>query len=383
MITIRIITATFILCTYLWSLSLEEIKWIQISEQNLDTWSVSVKSDIEINIKSKQMPTNYKILGIIPKPSSAYNIAVNKILEVFDEKDILVDIKLVLLDKKKINKQSLKTILKDKYDLVLPIGSSATAFMYDNFRGHQTTMLSVCSKDPVLLGQTISYDMGSGNNFAFTSLNVPIDIQVDYIKMVAPQIENVVILYASDNKSAVLTQVTPLSVALRGEKVRVFGLAVEDRSKAKEELRMKIPQMIAKLDRLGSNGKNTLFWITGSTSVFKEIETIDKLASYYGIPVLSVVPNVVKAGDESAVLSIGISFESNAYKAALYAIDLLQKKVKSADLPVGLVSPPDVAINFKKVKNFKMRIPFDIFEIATTIYDEKGILVKKDGKVLK
>jgi len=65
----------------------------------------------------------------------------------------------------------------------------------------------------------------------------------------------------------------------------------------------------------------SLFWITGSTAVFKEIATINAHAGR--VPVVSAVPEVVQEGDDSAVLSIGISFESNANLAALYAVDIL------------------------------------------------------------
>ncbi len=59
--------------------------------------------------------------------------------------------------------------------------------------------------------------------------------------------------------------------------------------------------------------------MTGSTSVFREIATINAHAGRAAV--LSAVPDVVRGGDDSAVLSIGISFESNAHVAAVYAAD--------------------------------------------------------------
>jgi putative ABC transport system substrate-binding protein len=45
-------------------------------------------------------------------------------------------------------------------------------------------------------------------------------------------------------------------------------------------------------------------------------------------------------------------------------------------LPVGLVSPPDIAISFRKAREIGLRIPFRFFESAGTIYDYAGNRVR-------
>ena len=119
---------------------------------------------------------------------------------------------------------------------------------------------------------------------------------------------------------------------------------------------------------------NSLFWITGSTSVFREIATIN--AHSDRVPVLSVVPEVVKAGDDSAVMSIGISFESNAHLAAIYGSQVLSGQFKPGDMPVGIVSPPDIAVNFRKAREIGLKIPFNFVESASYIYDYDGKVVR-------
>jgi putative ABC transport system substrate-binding protein len=46
-----------------------------------------------------------------------------------------------------------------------------------------------------------------------------------------------------------------------------------------------------------------------------------------------------------------------------------------------VVSPPDVAISFRKAREIGMKIPFSLFESATTIYDNDGKLVRSGGTV--
>ena len=112
--------------------------------------------------------------------------------------------------------------------------------------------------------------------------------------------------------------------------------------------------------------------------VFREIATINENADR--VPVLSVVPDVVMPGSDSAVLSIGISFESNAHLAAIYGADVLQGRVNVGDLNVGIVSPPDIAINFLKAREIGLEIPFSFFESASFVYDYEGRIVRNNGK---
>ena len=114
--------------------------------------------------------------------------------------------------------------------------------------------------------------------------------------------------------------------------------------------------------------------MTGSTAVFREIETVNAHADR--VPVLSVVPEVVNGTPASAVLSIGINFESNAHLAAIYAGDVLAKRKTAGSMSVGIVSPPDIAINFKKAREIGLRVPFNFFESATYIYGYDGKLVR-------
>jgi putative ABC transport system substrate-binding protein len=118
----------------------------------------------------------------------------------------------------------------------------------------------------------------------------------------------------------------------------------------------------------------SLFWLTGSTSVFLEIKTINEHADR--VPVVSVVPEIVKAGPDTAVLAIGVSFESNAHLAAVYGAEILSGQAKAGNLKVGLVSPPDIAISFMKAREIGLRVPFQFYETASFIYDYDGKAVR-------
>lgn len=52
------------------------------------------------------------------------------------------------------------------------------------------------------------------------------------------------------------------------------------------------------------------------------------------------------------------------------------------ELPVGVISPPDIAINFKLVRKINMKIPYSFFELANFIFNYQGTQVKKKGRIV-
>jgi putative ABC transport system substrate-binding protein len=98
------------------------------------------------------------------------------------------------------------------------------------------------------------------------------------------------------------------------------------------------------------------------------------------IPVVSLFPDLVRAGEVSAVLSVGVSFDSNSLLAALYGVRILQGEASPGELPVGVITPPDIAISFAKTREIDLKIPFAFFESATFIYDPNGELVREQGQ---
>ena len=94
------------------------------------------------------------------------------------------------------------------------------------------------------------------------------------------------------------------------------------------------------------------------------------------------MPEIVTKGPETAVLAIGVSFESNARLAAIYGAQILNGS-SVGKLKVGLVSPPDMAISFLKAREIGMRVPFSFFEIASFIYDYNGEPVRSAAQSLE
>ncbi len=319
-----------------------------------------------------------KLFVLYPKPSSAYKVAISKILTVFANKGVNAEITVYnFKGDEQRGMDAIKLAEQDSNELIFSMGSKSTAFLWDSYKGGQIPVVSVCSKDPVLLGQMASYEEGSGTNFAFTSLNMPVEVQMAYILDFMPDLRNFSILVDSRNISAVETQANPMAALAKEKGISVQMLSVEDPANAAEELDGLVADAVTTMRKSDPLLERSLFWITGSTAVFREIDTINANADR--VPVLSVVPEVVTEGPNSAVMSIGISFESNAHLASLYAHSLLQETAKVGDLNVGIVSPPDIAINFLKAREIGLEIPFSFIESASFIYGYDGEAVRSTG----
>ncbi|MGC8468426.1 MAG: ABC transporter substrate-binding protein [Acetobacteraceae bacterium] len=354
--------------------------WFSYSPSVDAAWKVSASP--ENPLRFDIVPRNgalatpiQRILVLYTMASSAYDVTITEMLRVWNEKHINAHVT-VLMDEgqEALAQAALVEARRSRTALIVAMGSDSTAWLWKHYRGGSIPVVSACAKDPVILGQMTSYHRGSATNFAFTSLNMPVKVQFAYLLRLRPNLRNLGILVDGHNLSAMETQAKPMAEEARKWGTRVVMLTLEHPNHARSELARLVSGAVADMERNDPTLENSLFLVTGSTSVFRQIATIDAHASR--VPVISMVPEIVRAGNDSAVLSIGISFENNAHLAALYATRILAGTTAPGALPVGIVSPPDIAINFRKARDIGLRIPFSFFESASTIYDYSGKQVR-------
>ena len=358
--------------------------WFKIMPRTARVWQVSQFGDdrYRVTVRLRQgvdAAASYRILVLYPRESSAYDVAISRVLDVLAAKGLVVDLTVINFRNDDQRGQfAVGVAATGKYDLILSMGSESTAWLWNNYRGGRVPIVTVCSKDPVMLGQVASYDAGSGTSVAFTSLNVPVDVQMAYVAQLRPNLRNLGILVDGSNVSAVETQAKPIAAYAEARGIRVLPITVTGTVKGgpavRAELEVAVRDAAARMGRNDPNLDHSLFYITGSTTVFQEIATINAQASR--VPVLSTVPEVVQAGDDSATLSIGVSFESNAHLAAVYAVEVMTGRSRPGDLKVGVVSPPDIAISFRKARDIGLHIPFEMFESANAVFDYDGRMVR-------
>lgn len=358
--------------------------WVSVPADRLGRWTLSRGDDpLRCSLSNAAAPERERITIVVlfPRRSSAYDIALATIMDVFDRRGLAVEFDLInFAQKDERGAFALAEAARKSARLIYAMGSEATEWLWRHARDTDIPVVTVCSKDPVLLQQMPAYNEGSGVNFAFTSLNLSLDVQIAYLRELMPNLRNIAVLVDGRNVSAMETQALPF-VELGAELgLNPFLVVIEHPDRAAAELSAVLPSIIRQMRGSDPTLERSLLWITGSTSIFNEIGVINRHAE--NVPVLSAVPDVVRPGGDSAVMSIGVSFESNARLAAVYGLNILEGRSSAAELRVGVLSPPDIAINFLRARQIGLKIPFRFFELAEDVYGPSGAPVRRRGATL-
>src|SRR5690242_11169298 len=174
--------------------------WFKYSRDLDKSWLIkgSLENPMEISIVPKNSELQghvRRVMVLYPRASSAYDVAITEILRVFNNKEINARITIVNFDLKDDNgTKAIKLAEENKTDLIFAMGSESTAWLFKHYNNGAIPVVTVCSKDPVQLKQIKDYDHGSGTNFAFTSLNVPVDVQMAYVRELKPDLKNITVL---------------------------------------------------------------------------------------------------------------------------------------------------------------------------------------------
>lgn len=358
--------------------------WLTISSERLAHWDMDTGAGCGERIYHIRPrwtdDVTYRILALLPFPGTPYDTAVDRFLLVFQDRGVAAE--LTLFHFGEVDARTRAEVLASHraYDLVLAVGSDSVDLARAELTGSDTPVVTMCAKDPVLRGQLSAGATGSGTNIAYTSLDIPIETQIYYLKRFRPALERVAVIYDAGNQSAVETQVRPLLQAAPEARLDVIEVAVDAGRPAGEELARKVAGTTARILARDPEAARSVYWITGSTRVLRELGAIALHAGR--IPVLGVPRDAVHAGDDSALLSIGVSFQQNAHMAADYALRILRGGEDAATLPVGRISPPEIALNLGQARRRGLRIPFHCFELASAIYDLDGELVLAFGRMI-
>jgi putative ABC transport system substrate-binding protein len=373
------------------SVEIPEFEWFQPSEQMAANWAISLDPDNpslisflpKYQVEAADEPSTSKVLFLYTKTHPDFDISVGQVLSTLVDQGLMIEAAIFLAADELAGFDALIYAEANDFDLIFTVGSSTTAFLHENYQGGKISVVSLLSKDPVLLGQMPDYENGSGSNIAYTSVGIPVELQMSYFQELVPNLKNIAILYAQGNVSAVLTQVDPLDIYAKESGINLIHVPIlnrDDPDETRREIEEKLPQAIEALFQNDPEMHESILLVTASGSITKQFETVNALAG--GVPVVSLFPDLVREGDVSAVLSAGVSFGSNSILAALYGAKVLQGEAQPGELPVGVITPPDIAISFAKAREIGLQVPFYIFESATFVYDPDGVLVRDKGQAI-
>jgi len=148
---------------------------------------------------------------------------------------------------------------------------------------------------------------------------------------------------------------------------------------AVEGINRLLPTVLAEMKKNDPETANSVFLVTSCTSLWEQpgLGEIAKLAGT--TPVLSTITDAVSGGADGALIGIGLDRATAGHLAAVYVGRILSGKEKPETMPLGRVSPPDIAISFMKARQIGTAIPFELFENASFVYDYSGQRVQQYG----
>ncbi|CAH8242289.1 ABC transporter substrate-binding protein [Vibrio aestuarianus] len=344
----------------------------ELAQSSHESWVSSSNQDYVDFVPRDKYP---RVWVLVSRKARAYDTALATMLKVYKQELANTRFRVFLLPESDSEIVQWTKRAERSADLIYTVGSKATVKLYKLYSGQRLPVVSVNAKDPVLLGLTKGYQT-SGNNFAFTSLNLPADITLSFILKFQPNLKQIGVLYAKENTSAYVTQYLPLKAEAERLGIDVVPFEVnesERRASLTEVMQTKVAKM-----QSASNGKNdTILWLTGSSSLLERVDEINQYAQ--GLPLLTVVPDAVNDTERSALMSVGVSFENNAHQAALYGIRILRDNIEPHSLPVGVLSPPDISISFQQAEKIQVQMPFVLIEMASDLYAQDGHVIRSAG----
>lgn len=360
--------------------------WLNIIDPQ-GQWSfdqITSAGSVIIRSRQVQQERSKKIWVLMNEGSPNHDIALSSLLSLFAQRGLSAVIQVELLDKSTAQDLSyLNTAMektrRGRADLIFSFGENLTQDLWKVYRNGITPVVSVAAGDPVRMGLVNNYGSSTGTNFALTSAQVPISAQLDQLQHLVVDLRGMVIITSTksdDPGSTDHAQATQAMVLAANERsIQTEVLNLDGRTaQSSDELSESLPRAITRLAAFDSTLKHTIIWVDNDLSLKPILPTIVDKAK--NVPVLTGQPEWVTSSKKSLLMAIGVSASNNAHVAGIYALAILNDGAQPGDLPVGLVQPPDIAINFATARRIGLKIPYDMVETAGTIYNGEGKLVR-------
>lgn len=352
--------------------------WFAPDAATLDGWRVAERDEDAVVIEPATGQPTRRIAVLWSKPSSAYDRAMGQVLAAFAAADVSVRWDIRKLSSVCPNATdcapALAAWVGERTDLVITLGSTAMVVAHRDLRAGRAPVITIASKDPRLMD--LEPPFAAGTRVAYTSVDAPASIQLADMRALLPDLRAVVAVSIRSNTAARRTQVEPLRAALDGEG-RFVDAVFEAGPDLGAHLTRDLARIVQGLRADGLDPDHAVVWVTGCTALFEHIGAMRAGAAPF--LVLGVNLSLVDGSPDGLAMAVGASYEANGRLGARYALDVLGGADPGA-LPVGVLEPAEVALDFRAMAAMRRAVPFELFERAALIYDTRGRLVRREGR---
>ena len=286
-------------------------EWFRLRAQVSEDWIVEPSSadDLVVSIRPRHAPageTPRHIIVLYPRASSAYDTAMTTFLDVIPDKRINAEFTVVnfQLDDAR-GKSALELAEESNFDLILSMGSENPRRGCGRLSGGKLPVVTVCSKDPVLLGQAAGLRRWQRHQLRL-HVAQHADRRADVLRAAsAAATEEPRHPSRCQQRERVQTQAARPQGTRGARHPGARCRGQDPRSQGEGGARQ--PRCATPSTRCADDVdpplSNSLFWITGSTLLFERDRPPSMSTS--GPSRSQRMTDMVRPGDVSAVLSVG------------------------------------------------------------------------------
>lgn len=224
----------------------------------------------------------------------------------------------------------------EKKDMIFAISTPSAQAAYNSTK--EIPILITAVTDPVSCGLASSLK-NTGNNILGTSDSLPIEKNLELIKLFVPNVKNIGVLYNTSEANSQI-QVNELKEYAKKNKINIIEKAIttsNDVSDAMSSLDKKIDALYIPTDNL----------------IVSCMPIVSKIAISKKIPVIASEEGSLKSG---ALASCGIDYSKLGYKTGQMAVKIL-KGEKVSNFSIETLNETKIVVNEKTLKSLSIKKP--------------------------
>ena len=256
-----------------------------------------------------------------------------------DGENITLDVQNAQADQSNL-KSIAQRFVNDKVDLILAIATPAAQAMASETT--EIPILGTAITDYEVAKLVDSNEAPGGNVSGTTDMN-PVKEQIDLLKKLVPDVENVGLLYTSSEDNSVM------QAGMMKDACEKLGLTVKEATVTSSNDVQQVTQSLV--------GKVDAIYIPTDNVCASAMPVISQITTEAKIPVICGEANMVLGG---GLATLGINYSKLGYQTGEMAVKVFKGEAETASMPIECQTDYDFTINGDIAKDIGMTVPDDL-----------------------
>jgi len=256
-----------------------------------------------------------------------------------DGENITIDVQNAQADQSNL-KSIAQRFVNDKVDLILAIATPAAQAMASETT--EIPILGTAITDYEVAKLVDSNEAPGGNVSGTTDMN-PVKEQIDLLKKLVPDVENVGLLYTSSEDNSVM------QAGMMKDACEKLGLTVKEATVTSSNDVQQVTQSLV--------GKVDAIYIPTDNVCASAMPVISQITTEAKIPVICGEANMVLGG---GLATLGINYSKLGYQTGEMAVKVFKGEAETASMPIESQTDYDFTINGDIAKDIGMTVPDDL-----------------------